>query len=329
VNSREKRLLIGVGAVLALFVVVFGARAMFLKPLRDIDKKTAALREKLEKLKAERRAYFAAEEVVKHFTQHTFAEQIDQASAKSGEMLTKQILLSGLREADFSRLPVGPRRLRGGSEIGWSIQGQGKLSDIVNLLFLLQESPYVHRIENLAVSAGDAPGQVRAGFRFMTLVVDSAPVVDPIPLPVKFTVESPERRVFDRIAARDLLRPYVKRAPGSAEPGSGRPTELSGPASLRVVSLSDWSGQPEVHVRDLNNQKTIRYRLGDELADGIVAMVDYRPLPKPGNEGLQSFSRVILKIGAEFWAIERGQTLAEKRRLAKEELPPSLSKVDL
>ena len=170
----------------------------------------------MEKLKAERRAYFAAEDVVKRFTQRTFAEQIDQASAKSGEMLTKQILLSGLREADFSRLPVGPRRLRGANEIGWSIQGQGKLGDVINLLFLLQESPFVHRLENLAVSAGEAPGHVRVGFRFLTLVVDAAPAVDPISLHAKYTLESPERRLFDRIAARDLLRPYVKRAP---EPG--------------------------------------------------------------------------------------------------------------
>jgi hypothetical protein len=34
-------------------------------------------------------------------------------------------------------------------------------------------------------------------------------------------------------------------------------------------------------------------------------MVDYRPLPMPGNEGLKSFSRVILKIGADYWAVER------------------------
>ena len=206
--------------------------------------------------------------MVKRLTQHTFAEQIDQASAKSGEMLTKQILLSGLREADFSRLPVGPRRCAGPTKSAGASRGRGSCRDVINLLFLLQESPYVHRMENLAVSAGEAPGQVRVGFRFLTLVVDAAPAVDPIPLPVKLTLESPERRLFDRIAARDLLRPYVKRAPGSSGgPISERPP-ASGPASLRVVSLSEWSGEPEVHVRDLNNQKTIRYRLGDELADG-------------------------------------------------------------
>jgi hypothetical protein len=82
-----------------------------------------------------------------------------------------------------------------------------------------------------------------------------------------------------------------------------------------------------VHVRDVTNQKTFRYKLGDALAEGTVVMVDYRPLPMPGNEGLQSFSRVIVKIGDEYWAIERGQTLADKRRLAPDQLPESLSKL--
>lgn len=328
-NAREKRLLIGVGAIVALFVVVLGGRAFFSKPLREIDKRTAALRDKLEKVKAERRAYFTAEDAVKRFTERTFADQVDQASAKSGEMLTKQILLSGLRESDFSRMPVGPRRLRGANEIGWSVQGQGPLGKVVNLLFMLQESPYAHRIENVTVSAGDTAGHVRVGFRFLTLVVEAAPAVDLVPLPPKYTLDSPERRAYDGIVSRDLLRPYVKRDRPPAAPAGESPSAPSGPATLRVVSLSEWSGQPEVHVRDMTNQKTTRYRAGDSLAGGVIALVDYRPLPMPGNEGLKSFSRVILKVGNEYWAIERGQSLADKRPLRPEELPQGLAKVEL
>jgi len=75
---------------------------------------------------------------------------------------------------------------------------------------------------------------------------------------------------------------------------------LPGPPStsdtLRVVSLSEWKGEPEVHVRDSTNQKTLRYRPGDTLAGGTIVMIDYRPLPLPGNEAIKSFSRVILKM---------------------------------
>lgn len=73
--------------------------------------------------------------------------------------------------------------------------------------------------------------------------------------------------------------------------------------------------------------KTVRYKAGDSLAGGLVTMVDYRPMPKPGNEALLSYSRVILKIGTEYWAVERGQTLADKYRLKLEQLPENLPKL--
>ena len=56
-------------------------------------------------------------------------------------------------------------------------------------------------------------------------------------------------------------------------------------------------------------------------------MVDYRRMPKPGKEYLMSESRVIVKIGTEYWAVELGQTLAQKYRLNPEQLPEQLAKL--
>jgi hypothetical protein len=53
-------------------------------------------------------------------------------------------------------------------------------------------------------------------------------------------------------------------------------------------------------------------------------MVDYRPMPMPGREIVQSESRVILRVGDDFWAIERGRTLADKRKLTGNQLPQEL-----
>src|SRR5439155_25314723 len=143
---------------------------------------------------------------------------------------------------------------------------------------------------------------------------------------------SPERKIYDDLVARDILRPYIKRPPPGAAVGSSQaapftPGAAPGPESLRVVSLSEWKGEPEVHVRDLANAKTLRFKPGDTLAGGTVVMIDYRPLVIPGNEILKSFSRVILKIGSEYWAVERGKTLADKHRLTPEQLPAELSKL--
>lgn len=325
---REKVFAGAVGSLLGLAVIGFGARAVLIKPLKEIDKKTAALRDRLEKVKAERRAFFIAEDEVRKYTQRTFDADLDKASAKSAEMLTKQIIAAGLPDMEFTRLPFGPRKLRGAQEIGWNIQGDGTLERVVNLLFLLQEEPHLHRVDGLTLAAGEAPGLVRVRFRYTTLVMDPAPEVEPVNLQAKFTLDSPQRRIFDGIAQRDILRPYIKRVP---QPVPGQPPHTPGappgtqpgPESFKIVSLSAWP-EPEVHVRDLVNQRTLRYKSGDALAGGTIAMIDYRTMPKAGNELLQAFSRVIIRIGEEYWAIETGKTLAQKYKLNPEQLPDGL-----
>ncbi len=329
-NPREKTLLFAVLSLVGVFVAVFGLKTLLFKRVREIDTQIAGFRSKLEKIKAERRAYFIAEDMVKGLTQRGFSDEVDQASAKSGEILTRLILQSGLREADFTRLPVGPRKLRGANEIGWSVQGDGPLMSVINLLFLLQESPYVHRLENLSVSVGDGPGQVKVRFRFLTLVIDPAPIVAPTNLVAKLTLDSSERRILDSIVSRDILRPYIRRPPPppgttpSSPPTPGAPAE---PENLRVVDLSEWQGQSEVAVFNKTSQKVVRYRLGDTLLGGVIVLVDYRPLPAPDKPGLMSNSRVIIKIGSEYWAVERGRTLSEKYKLAPAQVPENLSRL--
>lgn len=332
-NRREKILAGAIGGLLGVFVLGFGARAVLITPLREIDKRIAASRERIAKIQAERRAYFAAEDRMKASALRTFADTVDQASAKSGELLTKHILKSGLPEDEFTRLPVGPRKLRGAQEIGWSIQGEGGLADVIDLLFTLESSPYLHRIESLTVSAGETPGLVQIRFRYLTLVLDPAPEVRHQDLATKYTLESAERHLYDGLVSRDILRPYIQRPPPpppNTPPPSGspstRPGPPPGPESFRIVSLTEWMGQPEIHVRDLTKQTTQRYKSGDPLVGGTIVCVDYRPIPMPGNELLRSDSRVIVRIASEFFAIERGQTLAEKRKLAPSQLPAQPAK---
>jgi hypothetical protein len=324
-KKREKILAGIVLGIVAVFVLGFGLRSFFIKPLKEIDKQTALLKEKIAKINVERREYFDAEDALKVVAQRTFATELNQASARSGEMITRQIALAGLNESDFTRLPVGPRKLRGASEIGWSVQGKGNLESIVNLVFLLQTTPQVHRLESVTLSSYEKPGEVKVRLLYLTLVLEPAPEFDPIELKPKFTLESPERLAYNSILERDILRPYIK-APPTPPNRSGQPgpsTAPAGPEALKVVSLSEWEGQPEVHIRDLARNITTRYRPGDKLKDNTeIVAVDYRPLPSSRNPLLVSHSRVILKIGQEFWAVERGESLAEKRKLDDEQWPP-------
>lgn len=330
-NAREKVLAMAVGGLVCLFGGGLGLNFFITKPLKEMDKRIVSARGRMEKINTERRNYFSAEDQMKAFTKLAFADTVDEASARSGELLTKQIIQSGLREANFTRLPVGPRKIRGASEIGWNVQGDGPLGSVVNLLFLLQHAPNLQRVENVTLSNGDAPGVVRVRFRVLTLVMEPAPDVERKPLMAKMGLGSEERKRLDMIVERDILRPYIKRPPAppaKGKPGDGGPGSGTGkppgPEVLRVVSLSEWQGQPEVHIRDTVREKTLRYKPGDALAGGVIQMVDYRPMKQPGGAGLQSFSRLILRRGEEFWAVEHGQTLADLRLMEPEQLPAPL-----
>ena len=329
-NHREKMLLGAVVGMTSLVVVGFGLKAMFVGPLKEADKKIKNTRLSIAKIEKERRAYFAAEDSVKKVAARAFSDDLGEASALSGEMITQLIRRAGLREEDFSRLPVGPRRMRGAKEIGWSVRGQGSQADVVDLIHLLKEAPPIHRIESLTLSSAGKPGIARVSFRYLTLVISPEPIVERQSLEPEVDLESDARRVYDAALARDVFRPYIKRPPAPPPSVPAPLTPVPPPPAMdtfQVVSLSEWQGQSEVHVRDLRTQTIASYGEGDALAGGKIVAVDYRLMPHPGKAGLNSHSRVIVRIGADFWAVERGQTLADKRRLTHEQLPVKLSKL--
>ena len=80
-NRREKILALVVGGLAAVFIFGYGLRAAILKPLKDKDKLILATKEKLNKINAEKRQFFATEDRMKQLALETFGDTIDQASA--------------------------------------------------------------------------------------------------------------------------------------------------------------------------------------------------------------------------------------------------------
>ncbi len=323
-NRRERTLLALVCFVALLILVIFVVRGVCKPALRKLDAQVADLRSELAKIKDERRAYFSEEEYLKTLALRVFGRDADSATAQAGKMLTDEIVRLGLQESRFSRQPVPARRMRGAQEIGWSVQGEGPLARMVDLLFVLEQTPQIHRIENLVISASDRPGRVRARFYYLTLVIDMIPAEGAkADLKPQFTLQSPQRRLYDSIVQRDILRPYVPGQPSEARnvsPGDQAPR----PEMLKVVSLSEWGGAPEVHICDLGSMKITIFKPGDTLAGGEVIAIDYRPMPLGGKGEVLANSRVILKIAADYWAVDEGQTLATKYQLKPEQLPSEL-----
>jgi hypothetical protein len=325
-KRRQTILLCAAGCLALLFIGAFGIRSVFVKPLKDLQSQIAALRDKLRQNKEDQRAYFSAEQYLKEVAPRLFGREAEAATAEAGKMLTDQIVGLGLQESQFSRTPVGPKRLRGAQEVGWNVQGEGPLAKVLDLVFVLEQTPQVHRLENLVFSAGDAPGRIKARFLYLTLVFEVAGVKPKADLKPKFALDSPQRRLYDVIVQRDLLRPYSPRAATETAAGAGPASPLD---VLRVVSLSNWGGMPEVAVCDTTSMKISSFKAGDTLAGGQIVMVDYRTLPMPGQPGLVSNSRVILKVGTSYWAVEHGQPLSAKYPLAPEQLPTELRGVSV
>jgi hypothetical protein len=318
----------------AAWVLVFAVKGFVFAPLGPVDAQIVQLQGKLEAAGKERASFLTDESYLRALDPRTFGTLPDTAAAEVGETLTGHILRSGLSESDFTRVPTGQRRLPGAVEIGWTVQGEGALDRIVDLLYLLDADPRLHRIDGLSLSSGSQGDRVRVRFRFLTLLlVPAPPPAGTEPLPPA-TLDPAGRGLYAGIVRRDLLRPYVPRREKPPERGaSGPPPSGAEPAAdepglnlddFRVVSLSSWGNGPEVHVRDIRDDRVRVFLPGQEFGGVEIVAVDYRPMPFPDRAGLLSYSRVILRESDALFAVECGQTLGQKRALATDELPSSL-----
>ena len=191
------------------------------------------------------------------------------------------------------------------------------------------------RVENITMLPVDGGAEVRIDFQFLSLVVGPTKYAQQEPLKTRAvqseTLGSEDRALFAAITQRAFFLPYQQKpalppvppTPGVTPPSTPPPP---GPETYKIVSLSEWKGQQEIMVLDTSRNKTASYKPGDELAGGKIVMIDYRKMPFPKKPALLSQSRVILTIGEDYWAIERGNTLADIHKLAPGQLPEHLAK---
>src|SRR5690606_29571714 len=124
-------------------------------------------------VKAQSDADLATSQILK-LAARTFGSDPDGASARMSERLTTCLEGAGLDDRAFTRLPLGRRALRGGVEIGWSVQGTGELARVVDFLYLLDRDETLHRIEGLVVSPNEGDN-VLVQFRYVSLVISFPP----------------------------------------------------------------------------------------------------------------------------------------------------------
>jgi hypothetical protein len=341
VNRRQK-ILIGIAGLIALgFVMYLVVDRVFLVPAAQRMNDAKEVIAKINHARAEKKKEGTYQNRLKELAAMTFSLDENHSSEQVRSRVAEILGQSGLSAQNLSLKPLVSSRVPGVyKEIGWLVRARGKITHVINFLYLLSREPHLHRLDNLILSPVPGGTDVELQVKYGTLVLelpkgekaetdrtaeDSEPLV----------LQGAERGQYETIATRNLFLPYIPAAPVQKPPpaeGPRTPTEPTAPrvpeGRYRLVGLPAWGGQPDVLISDAYSGKVASYKLGDDLAGGKIVTVDYRPLPLPSRPDVVSASRVVLQVGARYYAVELGTSLAEKRPLPDDQVPPNLPKLE-
>lgn len=335
-NRREKIIAIAVGLFVGGVLLYLLLSAVLLTPLAQRDKRRSVLETAISDLRTKQSQREADKRAVASFAKQTLGGDANAVSEAVSRRLTKMVETSGL--AQNMKVDIQSPKIvdGGGKEIACTVGAEGKLSNVCDLLFLLKASPELHRIDNLSIKPRGQDNTVRVDFRYATLVLDTpkgtrAPTTMPSEDLSEVSLNDPNRELYNVVTARNLLARYEPPAPRpflppNNMPHSEEPEQPPQPEDwqFKVVALPAWGGAEEIFIRDSSANSTQKYRVGQPLAGGVIAMIDYRPMPRMDRPGLLSPSRLILKLGRDYWAVELGQSLSQKRQMKHSELPTTL-----
>jgi len=350
-KSREKILVLVAGILLVSFAGYGAVKKALLDPARRADQKARALEIEIEGLKTDNRREGSCRKRLDALAVRTFQGDEKIVREKVRVRLTRLMEQAGLSTEKFSSQPLQGSKIRHkGKEtdrsVGQSVTIRGKTSQVINFLYLLNEDPFLHRIDDVALSPDPKTGKMDLQLKYYTLVLAAPPgraVATTVPATEPAgTLDTERRDRYDMIVRRDVFRPYVPRPKVVVERPRERPGREGPPpppppppppsvdreSQLRIVGLPTLFGVPEVNVRDssLGETRTKTLKIGDRLGSGAIVMIDYRPMPRRDDPKKTSPSRAILRIGTDYWAVENGQTVADKHRMKASELPAALRK---
>jgi len=341
-SRRERILAATVGVLVVTALGYVSVRKLVIDKDKKYDRTRVNLQKELDRLEKDNEKVASVARSLKGWAALTYDTDELRASAKIGATLVALVERAGLSPEKLSLQPVRGSRVRGAyKELGRTIRVRGQLKSIIDFLYLLEQEPHVHRLDNLSINPVPKTNEIDLQVRYITMIVDSRTplTTDKLPTTAPTDLDSEHRGLFQSIASRDLFRPYIQkrqppppRAP-KPKPAPGpkpvrkpapKPAAPANPGRFRVVGLPEWGQKHEVLVSDTSTGQLRTYQAGDALGGGTIVMIDYRRLPMPANPQMLSPSRVILKVAPDYWAIELGQNLTQKRRLPREQLPEKI-----
>ncbi len=344
-SSRVRMAAIAVGAGV-VFLIGWGiVNAAFVQPAATLDRLIAKYREEVRDYRHAANTGEVALAKLKLLAARSYGTDRNEVSARIHEHLEKLLTRTGLVKESI-RSTVGGRR-RGYEIVSRTVTARGPLKRVMDFLYLLDQQPFLHRVDDIKIDRVDQSPDVTLSCRYSTVIIldhrgrpiEPGDANQPTSAKVWGDLDSADRTLYSVVSRRNVMLPYVERLPQprvhQARPRprpqpqpqpQPQPRPRANPlARYRVTDLSQWGSKQDVGIAGPTGQTKL-YHPGDELAGGEIIMVDVRPMPMPGKPEIDSPSRVIIKTDKEYWAVELGQPLSQKRRLRGDELPASLRK---
>jgi hypothetical protein len=321
-KAREKALgtVVVLGAVALLGYLLLSK--VLLEPAARLDGQIRDASNKITDLKKENAREQDYITTLRNHAKHTFASDDLRASEQMRARLVELLKASGLGSDKLSLKPVTGSRAPGVfRELGWYVHATGRLEQIVNYVYLLQNEPYLHKIDTIVLAPITRSPEVELQLRYTTLVFDvrtgeSPPATQPLETMRIASSQGPDRKPYDVIVARDLMRPYIPRTRSSWSGSSASSDNSSSESSdgrLTIAGLPSWNGKAEIFLKDTSTGQTQVLQVGETINGWRILGVDYRKVPLPDRPSLLSGSRVLLEIDGATWAVELGQSLANRR----------------
>jgi hypothetical protein len=347
-NPRIRILAIAVAAVVAFLIGWGVVSSVFFAPAESIDRLIRKYGEEVREYRRDVRTADVALAKLRLLAGRSYGADRDEVSARMHEHLEKLLTRTGLVKESIRS--TGGGRHRGYEVVSRTVTARGPLERAMDFLYLLDQQPFLHRLDDVRIDRVDQSPNVTLSCRYSTVILlDHAgrpikPSASPEPNQPTTAMawgdlDTSERTLYSVVSRRNVLLPFVEKLPQrraqrprprprpqpKQQPRpQPKPRPQANPLDrYRLTDLSQWGDEQDVRVAGPGGSSKL-YHPGDELAGGTVKMVDIRPLPMPGKPKIDSPSRVIIQTGKEYWAVELGQTLAQRRRLTGEELPPSL-----
>lgn len=323
-TPRERKLAITAGLAVGAVALYFTVHQFLLVPTAELENQIRNLHNKTYTFHKQIRKADTDRKIIRHAIRHSFDRQDERAAENARAMLHRMFKTAKL-DGSLRLTPINGKRIANAyTERGWNIQASGPLDQLIDFLYLIEQDPHLHCIDQLTITPRLADGTARLNARYMTLIPAA---IDPKtesltpatqPAPSRATLTAGPRQQYDLIDRRDLFRPYIKRKPKPKPVNTTTlrhvrpaPDTPPPPRSDRfiLVGLPTWAGQPEAILRDPLDNSTRTLHIGDSLLGGTITAIQYTQRPHPNKPGMLSGSRLVIRIQGRDMAVELGDAL--------------------